>query len=805
MKVLLVGLGKSACEFVNEFLLVEKKRTKSRKDGMKSSIFNVSAPIMMIIVVEVFTHLIYFIYHFLLNEPQQSYYILSGFYISLAGFWIFNLMMVLFLYTHLGRHISGLYADFEDIEKLKEIKIDLKKKKRHVINQKTEDIIPRIQKFQNRILFYGIFISTLTASISGTYFYNHQLPISYFMESMASILGKRYALVEYFVYSWFLPAVLSLILSKTMQIYYLPSLEKIEVGETEPVKIKRNNVEGIGISYNQDLEELKYIDKFVIGADSSEELRSRLKNRILNILNDKIIKEGKVYDLVFFFGNSDSDIIVNFSEVVSNIKKSVTQPLWLYLQISGNYIESEFQYNSLKNLLHEVDGILIEEESGRIFSLHEDKDRFAIRTRMLERLLAIGESLYVTSESGLDFGRIEQFVEKEGFTAMGFGYLGEVPEGENCRLISEMVNFTIDHRITSDVDSSNAQGVLAVVNINNCAQMGAAGISEENPETGSIRDQLWEKFRENIEIYDVQYKTELNEREIRDAEIFSLDNDGRVTQLSANDKLSLLDSLELKNPLIEDLNLKEVLILLNGISFESVINKHLLWERNRTDFMLDLKKGLVLDFSIFVREPEVAQKFLENSSEFHVEDVFFSPNYFKMNPYLIIEKLEALGSEIEHKKSFSSKFHKFYKSNERNIKKITNKSARVLTKSEGSVESLLRKLCDETGYSEDNSQFFIDELRLCFGNNESYIIAFAHSTTEPEIFDFLSKVAHSKCIDMENLTGKYEYAIREWGSSKLSLDVLNSMYLFKIEFKSAEEGMDIKSIGYIGGLHGRNR
>lgn len=847
MKVLLVGLGRWGCEVVDRFHLIRKKTAKRRPrdvlsfgrlDPIKNAFFFLS-------LAEGPSNLVFIILY--VFERNARLAVVFAFYVFLIAFALINLLMYVIILTPLGPRLLKIRLKPENKDTFEKIRNDLQDSGSvHIINEGEKATVYKYLQFQKKTLFTTLVISVIISCSAAVYFTTHYDAtigaVLQFIEEiflrlrLDQLFPGREALIEYLLTSVGIPFLLSLVLRSIILMFYLPQIDLRDVGKEKAEKILRSNVDCVGISFHDDIGDLKYIkdigdSKFIektrIIPERRRDLREVLRDHIMYIIDKKVTKEGKVYDAVMFFGVAGSDIVQVFSEIAPFFKSSLMEPLWFYLRFSDNFLTEENQM-AVKKLLMEMDCVFVEEEKGRIFAVSPDEEDY-VRERILERLFAIGECVKTKSIRAIDVGDIKNMARKRTFSTLAYGYLELIPEEmkDNYKLITELYTLTSEERSLVDLSIQQAGSALATVKRQ-------ANEPEEGPifDYDAIKELLWDKFGENIRVYDIEYvlydlknmdPVEIDEIGIPRIEsgeqvfiVFHEDEEGNMEPIrDRGTKRLLIDILECKNLLVEDVKRKELWMMFSGIDPDKILERYMSKAEYEKDFFDLVSHGLVMDPSTFLRIPsESLEKFIEERASYRIGSHYVSPLLFEgmsegMGEGFVMSCLEALFPDVEDRREIAKKLIAVYNEMRTQVDPIIRNSDSVISASRVYVHDLVKAISSKTGMKVDSfSTRMLAEMAWLSHSLDVPIITLGVKGIEPELLSVYRKMAENFGVEPENITERFRSVLRDWQLSQSGvIPEFSDLYLINIHcgYESGQEGIVITAIEYMGGISGRSK
>jgi hypothetical protein len=802
VKALLIGLGRWGAEVVNEFCYIEKLTDwPVRRDGLNFTRWDIlrnrvafsgltTVPINIVILFLYFT-----------KPFEMRYSVLFSFYLFLFFIGILNILSWLIFISPLGKHLFKMELTETERERMEEVREMLLEHRRPLkILDSWKPTLHKYLSFQNKMLITTPFLSFILSAPFAVYFYNNFSVIAGILHYLERLPLMNLPLFEYLLTSFGIPLVIAFILRRILFVYYLPQIGRYDFGERKSEKIKRGNVEGIGISLFRDIDDLQYVERRFVLSDKPGDTKYKLRDKIIEIF-DKQIKKAEVFDVVIFFGTADSEIVKDFCHIAASLKEGITHPIWFYLRVSGNFISKE-QVSSLKKMISDIDGVLVEEESGRIFRLSHEQEN-VIRTRALERLLVIGESGETSSVRAIDFGAIRNFIRKNSLTVLAYGYLEKVPDepGHSHKVATELFNMTIHERIFCDINPNSAAHALAIVKTTREKEEGPVFYYD------AVRDQMWEIFGENIQVFDIQYilhdkdvtphyKFEFHEITIDhpDKGIFSLPPE-------ANEEF--LDHLAYRNLLVEDIKPKEILVAFTGIDPYLILNKYLPEAAYEEDFKKKIERGVVIDPSFINGFSESSlSKIIEDYSLLSTQDVFFSPSLIKSK-----KPNEAITLLVDENalKNIGKSLRDLIKTDADLFDRISDKSSQETARSQELIERLSKTIADIEGLETASLHCTVaaEELWLSYVLDIP-LLSFTFDSEIPPILKLCKKICYKHDVIPVDITSKIENAVLEWNPIKSGLlENVHNLYIIYPKFqylRTNENGIAMKSLEYAGGI-----
>lgn len=802
MKALLIGLGRWGAEIVNDFCCINKKTDwPVEREGLKYEKWDiVKNPGAFIGLTDLPTNIVMPFLYFN-KSPQMMYCVLFSFYIFLLFIGALNAIFWLIFISRLGKHIFNMKLEKEEREMMKEIRKSLRTEKKPLrINEKWKGTLYKCLTFQNKTLIITFFLSFIFSVPFAIYFHNNYSYIEGLLDYLERLPLMNKPFLEYLVTSVGIPAIIALVIRRIFLVYYLPQPRTYDFGEKKYEKVRRSNIKGVGLSLFKDIDDLRYIERRFFLSEKPGDTKYKLRDKVVEIFDNEI-KKAEIFDVLIFFGAANSKIVEDFCHIAASLKRAITQPIWFYMHISGNFMSRE-QITSLKRMISEVDGVFVEEESGRIFRLSHEEENI-VRTKALERLLIIGESRETRSVRAIDFGDIKNFIRKNSLSVLAYGYLDIVPEelGHSHKIATELFNMTINERIFCDINPTNATYALSIVK--------TTGKKEEGPVFyyDAIKDQMWEIFGENIQVFDMQYVLyDINKTpycEVESYEIVIDHPDRGLISLPRQMNLQFFDHLVDKNLLVEDIKPKEILTAFTGIDSSLILDKYLPEVAYEEDFNRKVRKGIVIDPSFFSSLTETQIKdFISDYSRFGIGNIFISPSLFETRKFN-----EAIGLLVEEEKI-----------------EITSRYLRSLTTSD---PELLKGLIERSFQETKRSQEFIDQLSAIIKNTIgvemkplafrvaaeelwlSYILdipilSFGSDSEVPLILQLCKRIGDQFKITHRDITSKLGSLVKEWDFTKsIAGDVQNLYIIFpKFQYSEKDESkIGMKSLEYVGGMH----
>lgn len=846
MKVLLVGLGRWGSEVVDRFRFIRKKTPKRRPRDVL--VFSPLDPIKKTPIFLSFTgipsNIIFLALAIWLKTPQMRLSAIFAFIVFLIVFAIINLLMYLLFSFPFGQILLGVHATEKDKTVIGEIKEELEIPKTiHIIRKGERTAIYKFLQFQKKAFFTTLILGVIISCGAAIYFYKNYWLVEWIIEFLRWVLetlgvpeGASEPLAENVLTSIGIPLLLSLALRHVILIYYLPQITQKDLGKKKAEKILRSHVDCVGVSFHDDISDLRYIDKIRIIPEKRRNLKEVLRDQILYYFDKKVTEEGKVYDAVMFFGIAGSDIVQKFSEVSPFMKRALIEPMWFYVRFTNNFLTEE-QHRGVKKLLMEMNCVFAEEENGRIFVMSPDEEDYT-RVRILERLFAIGEGGKTKSIRAIDVGDIRSMARKNTFSTMAYGYLEQIPEEmrNNEKLMTELYTLTVEERSLLDIDVSQAAYALATVKR-----------QAEEPEPGpiydydAIRELLWEKFGENIRVYDIEYvlynletmepveidrigipKVVISEekagrgktREIRQ-EIFIIiheDEQGKIEYITDwVDKYYLIDRLQYKNLLVDDIKRKELWMMFSGIEPEKILDKYMAEAEYEKDFFEMVGRGVVMDPSTFARIPlESLEKFLREKSSYGIGRQYVSPFLFQeVNVDFVMSSLEILFLDVEERRENAEKLISVYTGVRTQLDPIIRSSDSVISPSRVYIHDLLKAMSLKTGMKEDAfSTRILAEMAWLSHSLDVPIVTSGLKGIEPELLSVYRRMAEEFGVEPENVTERFRGVLRDWELSESGIiPEFSDLYLINIHlgYESGEEGIVMTAMEYMGGVSGRRK
>jgi len=623
--------------------------------------------------------------------------------------------------------------------------------------------------------------------------------------------------------------------------FYLPQIDLRDLGDMKAEKILRSNIDCVGVSLHDDVSDLRYIKDFEdskntknledlksiqrtrIIPEGRRDLTEVLRNHILYTIDKKVTREGKTYDAIMFFGTAGSDIVQVFSEIAPFFGRAFIEPLWFYLRFSDNFLTEENQ-RAVKKLLMEMDCVFVEEEKGRIFAISPDEEDY-VRERILERLFAIGECRKTKSVRAIDVGNVKSMTQKGTFSTLAYGYLESIPEEMegNDRLMTELYTLTSRERTLVNLSIPQTASVLATVKRQ-------ADEKEQGPVSDyeAIKDRLWEEFGGNISIYDIEYvlynletmnPVEIDEigiPRIVDGEqrfvLYHEGEEGRIERvLGRGTKRLLIDRLECKNLLVEDVKRKELWMMFSGIEPDKILERYMPKAEYEKDFFEKLRHGLVMDPSIFFRiSSKSLETFLTERSLYRIGNPYVSPFLFsQVGVELVMSCLEALFPGIDERRESAEKLIVRYNEILALVDPIVRSSDAVLSTSRVYIHDLVKAISSRTGMKEDAfSTRMLAEITWLSHSMDIPIMTLGLQGIEPELLRVYRKMAEDFGVKPENVTERFRSVMREWELSQSGVvPEFSDLFLITIHcgYGSGGEGIAITAMEYMGGISGRSR
>lgn len=802
MKALLIGLGRWGAEVVNEFCYIEKLTDwPVRRDGLNFTKWDIlrnpvaffgltTIPINIVILFLYFT-----------ESFEMRYSVLFSFYLFLFLIGILNILSWLIFISPLGKRFFK--TELTEVERIRmeETREMLLEHRRPVkIFDNWKPTLHKYLSFQNKMLITTPFLSFVLSAPFAVYFYNNFSVIAGVLHYLERLPLMNLPLFEYLLTSFGIPLVIAFILRRILFVYYLPQIGRYDFGERKSEKVKRSNVEGIGISLFRDIDDLQYIERRFVLSDKPGDTKYKLRDKIIEIF-DKQIKKAEVFDVVIFFGTADSEIVKDFCHVAASLKEGITHPIWFYLRVSGNFISKE-QVSSLKKMISDIDGVLVEEESGRIFRLSHEQEN-VIRTRALERLLIIGESGETSSVRAIDFGAIRNFVRKNSLTVLAYGYLEKVPDepGHSHKVATELFNMTIHERIFCDINPNSAAHALAIVK--------TTGEKEKGPVFyyDAVRDQMWEIFGENIQVFDIQYI--LHEKDLTphykfEFQEITIDHpDKGIFSLPPEANEEFLDHLTYRNLLVEDIKPKEILVAFTGIDPHLILDKYLPEVAYEEDFKKKVEKGIMMDPSfISVLTEDMIGQLISSPSRFGIGNIFISPSLCETK-----KSSDAVALLVPEERI-----------------KIVKRNLRTMR---DSYSDAFQEIIDRTSQEATRSRELIDQLSVIIANiagpeakpmairvvaeelwisysRDIPILSIALEPDPPLILQLSKKICYQFDGILTDMTPKLEKMIKKWQltNSDVVENIRDLYVLFpKLQYIGDDRNkIGIKSLEYVGDI-----
>ena len=587
--MLLLGLGRWGSEIVDKFRLIDKKTKEGEpKDVLEFGPFDpIKRPLVLFTLILCPSNIFFVIFYFIEDETAK-FSVVFSYCIFLIILVVASILMFFLSQSDFGSILLGIQVTKKDKTIFEDIREELDSPPGvHIITEGEKATVYKFLQFQKKTLLITLILGGIISCSVAVYLNIHPVYIEVVLEFLEGILLGRGVLVEYIFTSIGIPFILSLLLRSIFLQFYLPYIKQLGLGEKKVVRILRLNVECVGISFRDYIGDLRHIDKIEIVPKNVKNLKETLRDQVLSFINRKITKEGKVYSAIMFFGIAGSDIVREFSEISPFLKQSLMEPLWFYLRFPDDHLTEE-DHKAIKKLLSEMDLVFIEEEKGRIFRYYPQKQDY-IRTRILERLFAIGESKWAKSILAVDFGVINQVAKRNTFSTMAYAYLEDIPREmkDNWKILVRLFTLALKERSLCDLDMEEAKSALATVRI----QTDEIELDTKY-DYDVVKDLLFDKFGENIHIYDIEYVSynvekmklvEIDEIGVsvvnaigqRFSAIIYEDNEGYPRPIFDYDaKRLLIDSLEYGNLLVEDVKKKELWMVLSGIEPEKILEKY---------------------------------------------------------------------------------------------------------------------------------------------------------------------------------------------------------------------------------------
>lgn len=833
MKVLLVGLGRWGSEVVDRFRFIRKKTSKKRfKDILTfGRVDPIKHAYFFLGLAEGPSNLV-FIILFVFAEEKARFSVVFSFYVFLISFALINLLMYLFVITFLGQLILRMHVTKEDRMTFRKITKDLQDSKSvHIITEGEKATVYKYLQFQKKTLFTTLVISVIISCSAAVYFYTNYgstvEPILQFIRDIFTqlkldqIFAARKELIEYLLTSIGIPFVLSLVLRTVILMFYLPQLGQSDVGKKKAEKILRSNVDCVGISFYDDISDLKYIEKYKIIPEGRKDLKKVLKDQILYVINKKVTEEGKVYDAVIFFGTAGSDIVQTFSEISPFIKRAIMEPVWFYLRFSNNFLTADNR-RAIKKLLTEIDCVFVEEENGRIFAMYPDEENY-IRERILERLFAIGECSTTKSIRAIDVGDIKSAVRKGTFSTFAYGYLEQIPEEakDNYKLMTELYTLTTEERSLIDLDTQQINYALSTVKRR-----------ADEPEPGpvfdydAVCDLLWEKFGENIRVYDIEYvlynletmdPLEIDRIGIPRVDVYGKerfyiiheDEKGEPAKIEdIETKKLLIEILECKNLLVEDVKRKELWMMFSGIEPGKILDRYMAKVEYEKDFLETVSHGVIMDPSIFSRIPPGSlERLLREGDQYGIRNQYVSSFLFQeMDTDFVMSCLEVIFTDSGERREVAEKLISSYNNVRTQLGPIIGKSDSVVSSSRVYVHDLEKAISLKTGMKEDAfSTRVLAEMAWLSHSKDVPIITVGLGGIEPELLHVYREMAEKFGVEPENVAERFRGVLRDWNFSESGIiPEFSDLYLINIHlgYGSGDEGIVMTAMKYMGGISG---